>query len=1054
MINHTLRRSLSLLLTLFILFSGIPATVLAEDPSEPETEVTEESSEPTTEATEGPSKPTTEATEEPSEPTTEATEESAEPTTEATEESAEPKTEPTEITEGTQPPTEPAVEPTQPAILRIIPAEDDPEPKGPGLYFGRLHAHSDPVSGVDSITELFQQAARTDNMDFFAITDHSDSFDHTASGSLTDGSASLYWTAGKAAAETVTGRDFVGIFGFEMSWPERMQTGHISTFCTSGFLSWDQPPYDRQESALESYYESLSSVTGAVGQWNHPGNQYGTFSDFDHYSPGADRVMQLLEVAGAPDLAAPSGYRDGYGYYSLALDKGWHVAPTNNTDSGRTVILAQELTEEGLWEAVRSHRVYATEDPDLEIRYSMNGSPMGSILKKRHLGDRATITAELYDPSDSAIGTVEIIVDGGTVAARQMIEDNSDALQFAVSPEFRYYYLRITQPDGDIAVTAPVWIETSENLGISDLTCETPVPVQNEDVSLVLEFYNRETADLLVDSIQMLADGIPIAEDTALTRIPAGETASHGLTFRHNGIGQTTITVILAGTLEGAAREYEKSIPLSFRQSRQVTDLVIDGSHGNVGLTDLGTLKTMAAAENIRVTVADSGISAEMLKNCRFLLVTCPSLPFSDAFLDTVAEYIGCGGSVLLCGQAGDPGNEELNRLLESVGYTMRLNSDTLTDPIYNGGTEVLLFSDAIDRESIWCVGITDAQVYRCSNGCSVAPGQGDVLISAGAAAVLCCEETEAGGTILAAGNLLSGNEELKEPANLWDAPFANRTITENLLGIGGETLPLSTIRQAREAEAGTVLRVRGYVTAGTANRWNRFPRTLYIQDDTGGIGIIPFDTEGIAVGTPVEITGAAETLDGNRILKPVFHKLPDATFYRYLPKTGSWKDILDTDFHGGELVEVEGECTEVVLSEDNVVSDILLKDGKGNTAHVHIEDYIFSGATGKNTLHEDIKKGRTVRAMGILHKDENGDAVIRVRNCEEVVYVPPRKVYINPKTGDWLTSVTNEKRRGNFRGVLYYAKGISNSSPRGAPFLQYRARRLAISGNFSSAPW
>ena len=363
MINHTLRHSLSLLLALLIILSCVPATAIAEDTPEqaaectgPETEVTKT---PETEATQESSMPATEATEEPAKPETEVTEALTEPETAATEEPSRPET---EITEETHLSTESATEPTQPVITRVLPAGDDPEPKGPGLYFGRLHAHSDPVSGADSVTDLFRQAAQTDNMDFFAVTDHSDSFDNASSGQLSDGSASLYWAAGKTAAEAVTGRDFVGIYGFEMSWPERMQIGHISIFSTTGFLSWNQLPYDRQESALETFYESLSSVTGIIGQWNHPGNQYGTFSDFVHYSPGTDRIMQLLEVARIPDLAAPSGYRDGYGYYNLALDKGWHVAPTNNSETGRTVILAQELTERGLWDAVRERRVYATED--------------------------------------------------------------------------------------------------------------------------------------------------------------------------------------------------------------------------------------------------------------------------------------------------------------------------------------------------------------------------------------------------------------------------------------------------------------------------------------------------------------------------------------------------------------------------------------------------------------------------------------------------------------------------------------------------------------------
>ena len=66
----------------------------------------------------------------------------------------------------------------------------------------------------------------------------------------------------------------------------------------------------------------------------------------------------------------------------------------------------------------------------------------------------------------------------------------------------------------------------------------------------------------------------------------------------------------------------------------------------------------------------------------------------------------------------------------------------------------------------------------------------------------------------------------------------------------------------------------------------------------------------------------------------------------------------------------------------------------------ININIKTFSGASGKNTLHETLRKGRTVRAAGLLHIDESGETVIRVRNCDEVVDVPP-DTYINPKTGD-----------------------------------------------------
>ena len=1024
MTDFTIRRWLALLLAM-VLLSGSFLPVLAEEGAPPEetaaqpTEPAETVPPPEEPATEPPTEPVPEPPV-PSEPPAEPTEEPPEPseTPDMPSEPVEETTVPTEPSEEPLPPadsqpTEPPQaeeEGTEPTIPHILPILDDMEEDGPQIYFGQLHSHSSPVSGSATIRDLFSRAAQTAGLDFFAITDHSDSFDNAASGSIEDGSVSQYWAAGKAAARAVTGTNFVGIYGFEMSWPENMYLGHIGTFNTPGFQSWKQEPYSRQADALEAYYETLSSAAGAIGQWNHPGGQYGTFSDFAHYSREADQVIQLLEVDGE---STASGYQDGYWYYNRALDKGWHVAPSNNGESARTAVLAEALTEGDIYSAIRAHRVYATDDADLEVYYALDGFGMGSIQKTWQVGETADIVADLYDPTDSAIGTVEVIADGGTVAARQEVSRNCDVIRFSLPAQYRYYYLRITQPDGDVAVTAPVWLESTENLGISGLTCETQVPVQYEAVSLTLTAYNRENTDFLVESLEILADGIPVKVDTALESIPAGEEIAHGITFSYDGIGQTEIRVVLSGTLDGIAREYETSLPLSFRQSAQVTDILVDGSHGNGGLSELGTFRAMAGAEDIRVTVISDGIGMEDLADCRFLLVTAPAQPFSSDFLTAAEEYVRSGGSVLVCGQAASRDGEtasagELNRLLEAIGSTLRLNGDTLRNATYNGGEETLLLPEDIHTADPWCRGVASGQLYRHDGGCSVAPGAGIVLVTSRPTtqpqgAVLCRENTAAGGVVFAAGSLFLGDTELQEPANIWAQPYANRAIARNLLGIGGEALPLSTIRQAREAEVGTVLRVRGYVTAGTANSWNSFPNTLYVQDDTGGIALIPFDTEGIALGTPVEVTGAAGIQDGNRVLKPISCKTLNTAYYRYLPQSGDWKTLLDPDLHGGELVEVEGECTEVILADDGYVSEILLKDTAGNTARVRIEDYIFSGATGENDLHEDIKKGRKIRAMGILHVDESGEPVIRVRNCEEVVYVPPRKIYINPKTGDWL---------------------------------------------------
>ena len=67
------------------------------------------------------------------------------------------------------------------------------------------------------------------------------------------------------------------------------------------------------------------------------------------------------------------------------------------------------------------------------------------------------------------------------------------------------------------------------------------------------------------------------------------------------------------------------------------------------------------------------------------------------------------------------------------------------------------------------------------------------------------------------------------------------------------------------------------------------------------------------------------------------------------------------------------------------------------------VEEDIGSGAYGTNELISEVQNTKTVRAMGLLHIDEYGKTVLRVRNCDEVVYVPPINDPSNPKTGDWF---------------------------------------------------
>ena len=419
-----LTRPLAWALALALVLSCCPAPSAAELPPEELTAPTEATlPEETTEPTEA-TLP---------EETTAPTETTLPEEVPSPEEATVPETIPEETV-----PAEPLPETTQPLetlseaeqVPVMLSAPEVTEPAGPGLYFGQLHCHTDISEGTLSPEDTFRQAAQTPDLDFFAVTDHSHSFDgHLLSAIDADGSTvSADWAAGKAAAEAVTTASFLGIFGYEMSWPANMQLGHISTFGTPGFQSWQQETYKKYRTALTNYYASLSSVAGSLSRFNHPGTRYGTFDDFA-YSENADRVMSLIDIAG------------GDRYYSKALDLGWHLAPSG---LARTAVYAEALTEAAVLEALGSLRAYTTDDTDLEIQFTVGGHPMGSRLKKRHIGDTLQLSLTWNDPSGSDASQAEVITNGGRTAAAQTLSGPSGTLEFTLPPESGYYFLRIT----------------------------------------------------------------------------------------------------------------------------------------------------------------------------------------------------------------------------------------------------------------------------------------------------------------------------------------------------------------------------------------------------------------------------------------------------------------------------------------------------------------------------------------------------------------------------------------------------------------------------------
>ena len=656
------------------------------------------------------------------------------------------------------------------------------------LYFGQLHAHTNISDGAGTVEEAFEHAAGVDNLDFLAVTDHSNSFDNESDSQVDLGTdltnVSDEWKQGHEAAAAVTGKDFVGLYGFEMTWSDGF--GHINTFNTPGFESRSNSEFGNKSGATEgyqNYYDKLVEVGSSLSQFNHPGTTFGDFQDFAFYDPQVDQRITLIEVGNGEGAIGSSGYFPSYEYYTRALDKGWHVAPTNNQDNhkgnwgdsntARSVVLASGLTEAGIYDAIRNYRVYATEDNDLSILYALNGNAMGSILSKQ---DAVEITAQISDPTDTADMKVEVIVNGGLVIGTQTVTGGSGTVTFHFdSNEYSYYYLRITQADQNIAVTAPVWTGEGVNAGIAATECDTALVVKGEEVTLSSELYNNAGSDMTVQSVKFSVDGETVYTADISTIgtngiIPSGGTATVSFPHAFASAGKTTVDVAMTATIGGTEHTFTSVLQLTVTDESLVTRVLVDGTHWNDYVTGyyadrMGNFAQLAADMNAQVTIKQPGetITADDLENVSLLVVSAPlkrtgssntadgaePSTFSSDFITMVADYAKKGGTVILCGLAdyqdsfsGAPycSTEQINPILEAMGSTLRLNDDEVLDDdtSYNGGATQTyrVYMDDFNVEAFpeLFEGIQEGQRYSAYSGCSVSLGENGVALVRGSA--------------------------------------------------------------------------------------------------------------------------------------------------------------------------------------------------------------------------------------------------------------------------------------------------------------------------------
>ena len=162
------------------------------------------------------------------------------------------------------------------------------------------------------------------------------------------------------------------------------------------------------------------------------------------------------------------GYRFGFtggseshdGRPARPLVHGPHVIAETDflAPPGITGVWADSLTRDGIFDALRARRCYATTGARIIVRFSLGDTPMGGEVAAGDVSGMPEFSAEVI--GTAPIASCELVKNNVEIASASSDDSTLSATlrdtDEAVPGD--YYYLRITQADGEMAWASPIFI--------------------------------------------------------------------------------------------------------------------------------------------------------------------------------------------------------------------------------------------------------------------------------------------------------------------------------------------------------------------------------------------------------------------------------------------------------------------------------------------------------------------------------------------------------------------------------------------------------------------
>lgn len=350
---------------------------------------------------------------------------------------------------------------------------------GRPIYFGDVHTHTGFSDGDYPIEDAIAWARHRIGLDFAGPGDHI-----SQEGDFGGLTVEDYARFGRAVEEP--GR-FCRVPALETS----CAGGHhlilardFPTFVRvmADYVRKVGPGADAMDSA--AYYQALARILPSGKAMVAPVHPIGHATRWpvipDPSCVGAAEVIHGSRLhashAAEPDWPPPPGGARDESSIHHALAAGYRLAFLGNSDNhrglpgqpmerlhGMTAVQAERLDTAAVFDAIRARRTYAISGARIVADATLNGAPIGSEVEAGPAQARlfrimARGTAPIAEMQIIHCGVVRHTIPAPAGVHDVWVEwtDLPDANR--VRPKHEYYYVRIRQTDGHIAVLSPFWI--------------------------------------------------------------------------------------------------------------------------------------------------------------------------------------------------------------------------------------------------------------------------------------------------------------------------------------------------------------------------------------------------------------------------------------------------------------------------------------------------------------------------------------------------------------------------------------------------------------------